>query len=551
MIETPRQRKEHLIQQLKNERSSFTSHWTELSEYILPRRSRFLASDTNKGDKRHNAIVDNTATLAARTLRSGMMTGVTSPARPWFRLTTPDPDLAEWGPVKQWLHVVTQRMTTVFLRSNLYQALPILYGDMGTFATSAMMVVPDPKSVIRCYPYPIGSYLIAQDHRLVVDTFAREFQMTVRQLVAEFGIDNVTHSTRHAWENGNLEQWVEVVHVIEPNHQADPRKLDARFKAWVSCYFETGATGDEFLRVSGFDEFPVLAPRWEVTGEDVWGTSCPGMECLGDVKMLQAYEKKCAKAVEKMIDPPVIAPDGLTHAVTLLPGEVTVATAQEGEGIRPLHEVNIRINELEAKSEQTRQRIRRAYYEDLFLMLANDTRAQRATATEIAERHEEKLLALGPVLERLNQDLLNPLIDRTFNIMMRAGLIPPPPQEVRGQELKVEYISIMAQAQKMVATASTERFMGFVGNLAAAKPDVLDKVDLDQAVDEYGDMMGVPPRLIRPDEQVAEIRQQRAAQQAAMEQAAIAQQAAQGAKTLSETDVDSDNALTRLLGAGG
>ncbi len=173
--------------QLENERSSFKSHWRDLGDYILPRRPRWFVEDTNRGERRNTKIIDSTATLAARTLRSGMMSGITSPARPWFRLSTPDPKMAEFGDVRQWLQDVTDRMNTVFLQSNLYNSLPIVYGDMGVFATAAMLVEEDFDSVIRTYVFPVGSYMISNDSKGRVRTFYRTFRMTVRQAIQEFG----------------------------------------------------------------------------------------------------------------------------------------------------------------------------------------------------------------------------------------------------------------------------------------------------------------------------------------------------------------------------
>jgi hypothetical protein len=247
-----REQYEVLRGQLEQERSSFVSHWRDLNDYILPRRARFFTSDSNRGDRRNQKIIDSTATLAARTLRSGMMSGVTSPARPWFRLTTPDPKLAEFGPVKEWLHLVGQRMSSTFLRSNLYNVLPIVYGDIGVFATGAMSLEEDFDDVIRCYPFPIGSYMIANNDRLKVDVFFREFRMTVRQLVQRFGkraasgrIDwsNFSVTVKEAYERAQYETWIDVCHIIQPNLGYDKRKLESKFKRYTSCYYEKGHTG--------------------------------------------------------------------------------------------------------------------------------------------------------------------------------------------------------------------------------------------------------------------------------------------------------------------
>lgn len=571
--ETKRQRLEIIRAQLANERTSFLSHWRDLNDYVFPRRARFDITDVNKGDRRNQKIIDSTATLAARTLRSGMMAGITSPARPWFKLSLPDQGLAEKGAVKTWLHDVTNKMHHVFLKSNLYQTLPIMYGDLGVFGTSALFVEEDFDNVIHCYPMPIGSYYLACSSKGRVDTFVREFRMTVRQIVQHFGIrdprtnelkfDNLSDYVKNQYLNHQLETWVDVIHCVKPNDDYNPKMLASKFKKYSSTYYEAGFSSsqssgasyiggndmDKYLRESGYDIYPVLAPRWEVTGEDVYGTDCPAMSALGDIKQLQLGEKRIAQAVEKMVNPPMSAPSSLRNQkASILPGDITYVDIREGQqGFRPVHEVQPRINEIEAKQEQIRMRIKRSFYEDLFLMLANSDRRQ-ITAREIEERHEEKLLAIGPVLEQLNQDLLDPLIDNAFSIMQNQGLIPEPPKELLGADLKVEYISVMAQAQKMVGIGGIERFAGFVGQLAAADPQVLDKIDSDQIVDVYADIVSVAPGIVRSDEKVQEIRsqrQQQMAQQAKTEQLGTM---AGAAKQLSETSLEGDSALNRLLG---
>jgi hypothetical protein len=313
------------------------------------------------------------------------------------------------------------------------------------------------------------------------------------------------------------------------------------------------------LRQSGFDEFPAMAPRWDVTGEDIYGTDCPGMTSLGDVKALQIEEKRKAQAIDKMSNPPLSGPATLRNVpVSSLPGGLTIYDQGERQALAPVYQVDPRIQELMLDIQRTEQRIERAFYADLFLMLSMSDRRQ-ITAREVEERHEEKLLMLGPVLERLHNELLDPLIDRTFAVMLRAStdgngrwldraVIPEPPQELRGVDLKVEYISILAQAQKAVGTVGIERIAGFVGGIAALNPEVVDKLDLDQMVDDYGELTGVSPKLVRPDDDVVARRAQRAKQLAAQQAIAQAQPMAETAKTLTEAKPDGEDMLSQLTG---
>ncbi|HBR2808023.1 TPA: phage tail protein [Klebsiella pneumoniae] len=538
--------------QLTNDRSSFDPHWRELSDFINPRGSRFLVTDVNRDDRRNTKIVDPTATLAARTLSSGMMSGITSPARPWFKLATPDPDMMDYGPVKLWLEVVQRRMNEVFNKSNIYQSLPLLYASLGNYSTGAMAVLEDDSDVIRTMMFPIGSYYMANSARGSVDTCFRKFSMTVRQLVMEFGLNNVSDSVKGMWDSGNYESWIEVIHAVYPNIDRDTAKLNSKNKPVKSVYYEVGGDSDKLLRESGFDEFPIMAPRWEVNGEDVYGSSCPGMIALGQVKALQLEQKRKSQLIDKATNPPMVGPSSLRNQrVSLLPGDITYIDQVTGQdGLKPAYLVNPNTADLLADIQDTRQIINSAYFVDLFMMLQNiNTRSMPVEA--VIEMKEEKLLMLGPVLERLNDECLNPLIDRTFSIMARKNLLPPPPDVLQGMPLRIEYISVMAQAQKSIGLSSLSSTVGFIGQLAQAKPEALDKLNVDQAIDAFAEMSGVSPTVIVPQEQVEQVREQRAQQQQQQQMVAMGMAAAQGAKTLSEAQTADPSVLTALSNAAG
>lgn len=551
--ETLKEQLQKQMSQLTNDRSSFESHWRELSEFINPRGSRFLVTDVNRDDRRNSKIVDPNATLANRTLSSGMMSGITSPARPWFKLATPDPDMMDYGPVKLWLEVVQRRMNEVYNKSNLYQSLPLLYSSLGTYSTGAMAVLEDDQDVIRTMMFPIGSYYLANSPRGSVDTSYRKFTMTVRQLVIEFGLNNVSSTVKSMWESGTHETWIEVVHAVYPNIDRDTAKLDSKNKPIKSVYFEVGGDNDKLLRESGFDEFPIMAPRWEVNGEDVYGSSCPGMIALGQVKALQLEQKRKSQLIDKATNPPMVGPSSLkTQRVSLIPGAINyIDTMQGQDGLRPAYLVNPNTADLLADIQDTRQVINSAYFVDLFMMLQNiNTRSMPVEA--VIEMKEEKLLMLGPVLERLNDECLNPLIDRTFSIMARKGMLPPPPDILEGMPLRIEYISVMAQAQKSIGLSSLASTVGFIGQLASlGKTEVLDKLDADQAVDAFAEMSGVSPTVIVPQEQVEQIRQERAQQQQQQKALEMGMAAAQGAKTLSEAQTSDPSVLSALSAAAG
>lgn len=529
---------------LKSERSSWDTHWREISDYLLPRSGRFFTSDRNRGDRRHNNIYDSTGTRSLRVLAAGMMAGMTSPARPWFRLTTADPDLDEAAPVKAWLSDVQRSMLMIFSKSNTYRALHGMYEELGAFGTGASIILPNFKNVIQHHPLTCGEYAIATDNDGNVTTIYREFDKTVGELVGEFGRDKVSQTVRNLYDRGTLDAWVTTMQAIEPRRDRDPSKRDPKNMAWRSCYFEPGAPEGQYLRESGFRQFPGVVPRWAVSGGDIYGNS-PGMEALGDIKQLQHEQLRKAQGIDYKTKPPLQAPTIMKNSdVDSLPGGISfVDAASPNGGIKTAFEVNLDLSHLLMDIQDVRERIRGSFYADLFLMLANSSRTNM-TATEVAERHEEKLLMLGPVLERLHNELLDPLIEMTFARMVEAGVVPPPPEELQGMELNVEFVSMLAQAQRAVATNGIDRFVGNLGAVAQFKPDVLDKFDADKWADEYADMLGVDPALIVPGEQVALIRQARAKAQAQAQQAAMLQQGADTAKSLAAAKTNEPNALT-------
>ncbi|HVJ30663.1 MAG TPA: portal protein, partial [Gammaproteobacteria bacterium] len=367
-----------------------------------------------------------------------------------------------------------------------------------------------------------------------------------------------------SWERKAYQDTAVVCWYVGPNREENPNRLGSRFLPYISVYWErnraghntkleASANGDaRVLKESGFNEFPVLVPRWDVSGEDWYGTNGPGMDTLGDVKALQVMQRKKAKAVEKSIDPSLVGPTELRNQKTsLLPGDITYLNVREGQlGLRAIHEVNANIDHIRQDIRETQYRISRGFYEDLFLMLASSDGVggvQPKTAREIDERHEEKLLALGPVLERFADELHDPLVDRVFAIMQRAGLIPEPPPELDGVELKVEYLSIMAQAQKSVSLVGQDRFVQTIMGMAEVFPEVVDKFDAMQAIDDYGEMLGVNPNQILSDEAAEQRAAERAEQQQQAQAAESIPKVAAGVKSMADAKMGESSALEAVL----
>lgn len=536
---------------LRGERYSWFMHWLDLGKYLLPRRTRYLVTlnATQRGLPINTAIIDSTGSLAVRTLAAGMMSGITSPARPWFRLTLDNQALADQSEVKVWLDEVQRRMLRVYADSNFYNAMAVMYEDLAVFGTAAMVMHEDDEDIIRCYNPAMGEYFLAQSYRLQVDTLYREFTMSARQIVDEFGLEKVSQSVKRMVEGGKGGQDKEIIvcHAVEPNDTTVVQTKVPKAFRYREVFWERGSAEDLLLAERGYHEFPILAPRWHLSANDVYGRS-PGMDALGDVKQLQLETKRKAQAIDKMVNPPVIADVALKNEPTsLLPGGVTyVASTQGSVGVKPIYEVKPDLSHMGADIDAVQRRIKEVFFYDLFLMISQLDTVR--TATEISARREEKLVMLGPVLERFENEALDPAVERTFAIMARRQLLPPAPPAIQGQRIQVQFVSMLADAQRAVATTGFERWIAQMGSLAAVHPDILDNIAFDQAADWYADALGVSPKLLNSDQVIAQIRKGRAQAQAAAQAAQMAQAAAASGKVLSETDVGGgQNALSAML----
>ena len=536
------------MQGLKSDRLPWWSMWRELADYYLPKRYVWLLSPKEQVRylAKNSNILDGTGTNAGRILAAGMMNGITSPSRPWFKLGlagySDDADLVS----RRWLDEVERRMMLVMSESNFYNALAVMYIDLVFFGSAAVIIYEDFESVIRCYNSALGEYYLGQSDRLQVNMFAREFSYKVHQVVARWGKENCSETVKNAvmLKGAALMNDIKISHLIKPNDGSYdiPKTLK-----YVECYWETGGETGKVLEVRGFNEMPGIFPRWELTGNDAYGT-CPALEALGDVIQLQHETKRKGQSLDFFLRPPLIADVQLQHKPSaLLPGGTTFVAGINNIGVKPAYQITPPIQELTMDIRDIQGRIRETFSNDLFQMISQLDTVR--TATEIDARREEKLIRLGPVLERFENEALNPAIDRIYNIMSRAGLLPEPPPSIVNQHLKIQYVSIMSSAQSAVGVAPTERFLQLIGNIAPVYKEALNLPNFEKLLRDYARDIGVKASGINTVEEVAAKNaqsQQADAQNQALQQAQVG---ADAGKLLSETDVGGGaNALQRLIG---
>jgi Bacteriophage head to tail connecting protein len=550
---------------LRVNRYSWWVHAHELADYIIPRRYKWLITPNqmSRGSPINQHILDSTGTLAARNLASGMMSGITSPTRPWFRLKIGRIDSTQTSPISLWLAECERLLMLVFAESDFYNSAATMYLDLVIFGTAPILLYEDFENVISCFNPCFGEYYVDCSDKLHIDTLYREFTLTTDQTVKQFGIDNVSSYVARLYKEGgaNLTRELVVAHAIEPN--TEPRKFGfpEQFK-FRECYWEWGGTASPqgsgasyapgFLRKRGYFEQPFVCPRWDLVSNDAYGRS-PAMDALGDIKQLQLEVRRKAQAIDKLVNPPMVADIQLKNQpASLLPGGVTYIAgmmSQSRPGFAPVYQVAPPVKEIMEDLNEVRERIKETFFNNLFQTISQYETRSNVSATEIDARRAESLILLGPVLERVYDEGIKPIIERTFAVTARAGILPPAPPEIQGKNINIEFVSMLAVAQAAAATSGIERLLQLGGNLAGVDPAVMDNIDIDYALDKYSDLLHNDPRMIRSPVQLKQIRDQRQQQQQKQEQAEMAEKLAAGAKTLSETNVGGgQNALQQMTG---
>lgn len=548
------------LQLLKDRDSMWIPKWKDQRDYLAPNDGQFEGDLQNDGRRRDRKLNNKRPVRSVQIMAAGMASGMASQAREWFVLEAPN-GVPRTTAVQQWLYIVQQAIRSVLAKSNLYNILPQVFHSQGVYGTAAMAALPDEQDIVRFHHYPAGTYAIDTSARGVVDTFYREYTATPRQLVQQFGAENLSPSVKLMAERGELTKiWCS--HLIEPNPDADMERADNLSMPWRSTYWEKGSTAEMVLRQSGFRAFPVMCPRWDVNGENTYGTG-PGDIALGKSKELQLLESDKLRIVQQIARPATAMPVSMRgQNSSLVPGGTVWMPDQLMGSARaqPVYVPDQNALAVVANEILSCERaIAEAFFEDLFLLISQSEGTM--TAFEVAQRKEEKMLMLGPVVERNNDELFDPLMDQVFAIMLEQStprwigilpgepLLPPPPEELQNVPLTIEYVSILAQAQKAIAVGSIERALQFTGLLVqSGVQDAFDKIDTDEAQTAYYEAIGAPPTMLRAPDQVEAIRQARVQAQQQQQLAEQGPSFVQGIKTLSETPTTGDTALTALLG---
>lgn len=552
------------IKELYDNRREYEERWKEIRDYQLPFIGDFdnTADKTNPARRRDLQIAHGVAWHACQVFAAGVMSGLTPPSRQWFRLAYKQPDLNMNVDAMKVLDQRQEIVAYVLAKSNFYNSVHSCYMEL-PFGQAPLAIFYDPENGVRFQHMTTGTYALGVDGYGKVNTFARRYEMTLRQIIDCFGKNNLPKEMQNLTENeNNLSKKYTVYWLIEPNDDKLPDKIDRLNMPYRSVYWLDKSEENEFLYVGGFEEWPVPTARYLVTGHEAYGRG-PGWFSIGDSKMLQLLKKDFLTAVELQIKPPMKGSAQLLNngGINLIPGGLTPVQDQVNQFVEPLFNVNLNLADAKEEIMRTEDSIKRSYSADLFLMLDN-IENNRMTAREVMERTQEKLQQLGPVTERMQDEFLTLIISRVYKIIDRAGGFPPVPLELRDvlneANIEVDYISPLAQAQKMSGLVNIEQAVAFVGQLAQLYPEALKKLDVFGAISKYFENVGAPAIIQRSNEDAQELlmqeQQEMARQQELQEGLAIAQAAApaaDAAKNLTEAAQGPNEALNSWLGIAG
>lgn len=544
-----RQKCETRLKGMQSIRLDYEPDWKDIARFAMPARSRFLNSDTNKNRRQRNGkLMDEHGIASYRTLANGMTSGLSSPSRPWLRLATYDDAQMDEQDVKIWLSEVERRIGAFMAQTNFYGAAKTGYHELGLFGTEAVVMQEHPEYGMVCHALTAGEYWTAMGDGMVPDTLYRRCPMSIRQAVQSFG-NAVSKQVMNAYDRSCYDDVVDVFHAIEPDSNWKPG--DPFSKQYSSVYWDEKDDRDRTLRVSGYHDKPFWCARWDTTGSDVYGYS-PGMEGLASLRELQLQVKRRNEAIDHLVKPEKIVPPGLR--LTGQPGNIVSASQVDKDSVLVPYQMPYQaVQAIELSIERLERKIDATSYAELFMAITNMQGIQPRNMEEIASRNEEKLTQLGPTIERVNNEKLEVAVDRVFGIMLRGNMLPEPPEALQNAEIKIEFISILTQMQRMVGLGQIERTVSFIGNLAGASPDALDKLNIDEMIDEYAERAGTPQRVIRSTGDATKLRNERARQANMAKMAEMmpaVQQGADAARLLSETDVNGQPMLDTLLGAG-
>lgn len=531
-------------------KDNYDNHLAEVLDHVYPQAKRFITDNEKHDRDSQRKIVNNVGKTSLNTFAAGMQSGTCSPSRPWFALGTgKSVTSGEDAGLITFLQSLEKVVYKELASSNVYQIVNLLFKDQGAMSTGCALFDDEPDEddmevpVLNMIHMPFGTYSIDVDYLNRVTCLYHYVNMTLNDILDRFPEKPewpYPDKIRDAIDQNKHDQVFKVVHIIEQSKNEEVLEFQNILDKPYMSYWYLDGEKDKFLRVSGFDRFPGVVPRIDVIGSDRYGESLAS-QALGDFRELQKTHVQMLEGTDRAIRPPMLIPTTMRNSLNQLnPGgrifyDPQVIAGSAVNDVRPAVQVQLDYSGVQAEQQAARERIRQTFYTDLFLMLDQFDKG-RMTATEVAERKAEKMLMLGSVLERQNVELLKPIVEiaveRILKMTNRYSDLIETAANFDKENYSIEFVSILAQAQKAAGSANLERATQYLLGVIQANPESADLVNVDKLITHYCDMNSVPADVIRDISEVKKIRDQRAQQQAQMAQAQALQQAGQGAQSL-------------------
>lgn len=500
---------------LKGERGTWESHWQEVTDYVLPRKNTILNKKT-PGDKRTWQLLDNVGVQSNELLAGALHGMLTNPDSPWFELTTGDIVADNEDSIRLWLQENTRKIHHVLNNSNFQTEVHELYIDLAALGTACQIIEEDEDKIVRFSTKFIADYFIKESKCGEVETLLHESKWKAFELVEEFGEKGMHKDVMKCYQDGKDEEF-RVLHCV---YECDEK------------YYSVHIIPDKNfqLREETFNEFPYVVPRWTKASGESYGRS-PAMNALPELKVLNKMNETMLIGAQKKVDPPLQMPDdGFVLPIVTRPGGINYYRSGTSETIKPIfNDTNLDFGY--QAMEDRRQRVRDAFYVDQLKLRQG---GPMMTATEVLQRTEESMRLLGPMLGRMQNEFLRPLIDRVFNIMKRKGQITPAPLALKGHKIDVRYSSLIAKSQRLADAQNIMRTVQAVAPFIQLDPAVGDNFNGDACARIIAGVYGFPQLGLRSAADIQKIRQQKAQAQQQMQEAMNKQNEIQNAGAMAD-----------------
>lgn len=513
--------------QMVSDRQMYERVWQEVARRVLPRLAEFTGQRT-KGDERSEYIFDSTAPLALERFAAAMDSMNTPRAQMWHKLKPRNEDLAEDMAVKRWLERVNKQLWNLRYSptSNFASQIAECYMQLGAFGTTCLQVEDEIGKGVRYRAIPLTEVYIDEDAQGRIDTVHRAFKMTARQAVQKWG-KAAPPSIAEAAEKQPLREF-EFIHCVKPNEERDANRRDYRGMPIASYYLhrETGT----ILGEGGFRKMPYLVTRYLTAPREKYGRS-PAMTVLPDIRMINEMAKTILRNAHKAVDPPLLLnDDGALQPFQTRPGGMNFGMVDENgrPKVVPLQtggDIGLGVDLLEER----RRVINDAFLVTLFQVLVE---GPQMTATEVLQRAQEKGALLGPIVGRLQTEMLGPMIERELDILNAAGALDDMPDNLvrEGGDIEIEYDSPITRAMKAEENVGLFRTIEGLGPISKINPNVMRRFNWDEIASGMAANNGLPAKWVYSDEEMAEMQEREAAQQQLQEILAAAPVAAQAAE---------------------